>query len=114
MYAATYETREKGKFYMYQLLLIEPTAKILDMFASDMIYMIFKNIQDEFIATRSKPGDGTLPTQANESGNPKKPKYVKYVWIGAGAVLVGGVVAYLLVPDGPKITTTDHAFVPPL
>ena len=84
------------------------------MFASDMIYMIFKNIQDEFIATRVKPVGGTLPSQGDESGNPKKPNYVKHVWIGASVVLVGGIVAYLLLTDGPKNTSTDHAFIPPL
>ena len=67
MHAAKYETREKGKHYMVKLLEVEPTAKILDMYASDMIYMIFKNIKDEFEATR--------PQLAESSGKPK-PKAV--------------------------------------
>jgi hypothetical protein len=53
MYAAKYETREKGRYYMHQLLLTEPTARILDMYASEMIYMIFKNIQSEFESNRA-------------------------------------------------------------
>ena len=48
MYAATPATREKGRYYMTQLIYIEPTAKILDMYASDMIYLIFRNVQEEF------------------------------------------------------------------
>ncbi|MEO8104195.1 MAG: hypothetical protein ABI790_16895, partial [Betaproteobacteria bacterium] len=48
MYAATPATREKGRYYMAQLIYIEPTAKILDMYASDMIYLIFRNVQEEF------------------------------------------------------------------
>jgi hypothetical protein len=48
MYAATPATREKGRYYMLQLISIEPTARILDMYASDMIYLIFRNIQEEF------------------------------------------------------------------
>src|SRR4051812_1886959 len=36
MYAAKYETREKGKKYMMLLLQTEPTARIMDMYASDM------------------------------------------------------------------------------
>lgn len=55
MYAAKYETREKGRHYMYQLLTVEPTARILDMYASEMIYMIFKNIQTEFEARERDP-----------------------------------------------------------
>lgn len=54
MHAAKYETREKGKHYMFQLLAVEPAARILDMYASDMIYMIFKNIQTEFEATQGR------------------------------------------------------------
>src|SRR5258706_10058147 len=54
MYAAKYHTREKRKYYMHMLLMVEPTARILDMYASDMIYMIFKNIQDEFDQTRMR------------------------------------------------------------
>lgn len=48
MYAASPDTREKGRFYMLQLISIEPTAKILDMYASDMIYLIFHNVQEEY------------------------------------------------------------------
>ena len=29
MYAAQYETREKGKYFMHRLLMVEPTAKIM-------------------------------------------------------------------------------------
>src|SRR4051812_15590847 len=39
MYAANESTRERGKYFMLQLLTIEPTARIMDMYASDMIYM---------------------------------------------------------------------------
>jgi hypothetical protein len=61
MYTARYETREKGKLYMLRLLEVEPTARILDMYASDMIYMIFKNIKDEFDASQGRfdPSNGT-------------------------------------------------------
>jgi hypothetical protein len=54
MNAASDDTREKGKYYMIQLLQLEPTAKILDMYASDMIYMIYKNIKEEFEENRRK------------------------------------------------------------
>jgi len=54
MYTANYETREEGKRYMMRLLDVEPTAKIMDMYASDMIYMIFKNIQEEYEISKTK------------------------------------------------------------
>jgi hypothetical protein len=48
MHAASPGTRERGKFFMYQLINIEPTAKILDMYASDLIFLIFRNVQEDF------------------------------------------------------------------
>ena len=52
MYAAQQSTRDKGKHFMHQLIAIEPTAKILDMYASDMIHLIFRNVQEEFEVKR--------------------------------------------------------------
>jgi hypothetical protein len=74
MYAANDATRERGKHYMYQLLAIEPTARIMDMFASDMIYMIFKNIQEEFATTQSgrRPG-GSNAAQASAASETVPP-----------------------------------------
>jgi hypothetical protein len=93
MHTAKYETREKGKHYMLQLLNVEPTAKIMDMYASDMIYMIFKNIRDEFEASRPDlfPVEPKQPKQPiAENPNPKQEK--RYAWVGwtAGALVVVG------------------------
>jgi hypothetical protein len=118
MYAANANTRERGKYYMMQLLLIEPTARIMDMYASDMIYMIFKNIQEEVAATQSKlhraeghvAGNQGSINQARpakvsaESSSKSKPSSgKKYYWIGGAAVLaVGvGVAAYILSDESP-------------
>lgn len=54
MYAAAPATREKGKYYMYQLINIEPTTKILDMYASDMIYLIYRNVQEDYELKQGK------------------------------------------------------------
>jgi hypothetical protein len=115
MYAARYETREKGKRYMYQLLSVEPTARILDMYASDMIYMIFKNIKDEFDATRGNPDLAGGPTQGRPGGNsgnpgggkpqPEKSKDRKTgwskagYWIGAGVLAAGAAAAWFILSE---------------
>jgi hypothetical protein len=124
MYAAKYETRERGKYFMHQLLAVEPTAKILDMYASDMIYMIFKNIQDEFEATRGRMlraeshvigNTQTEPDPARKDPDPKGPPTeagskggnAKYLWIGAtGVVVTAGVAAFFLLNEKQK--ATDH------
>ncbi len=62
MYAADPANRERGKYFMYQLLNVEPTAKIMDMYASDMIYMIFRNVVEEYqTSAGNSAGDGNQP-----------------------------------------------------
>lgn len=125
MYAATPATREKGRYYMAQLIYVEPTAKILDMYASDMIYLIFRNVQEEFehkhpqvaapAADTSKPvaaaaGPTTVPvaSSARPSGSKSKTLY----WVTGGAVVAAGAVGLLIVLlDDPKPRT--HQIVVP-
>jgi hypothetical protein len=119
MYAAQYETREKGKYYMVRLLEVEPSAKIMDMYASDMIYMIFKNIQEEYVQKRrrisadnreesrrdslanSDPGRGTPKAESQpKSGSTTRSGTKKWIWTGvAAAALVGGIGAFFLLND---------------
>ena len=117
MYAAKYETRERGKYFMHQLLMTEPTAKIMDMYASDMIYMIFKNIQDEFDQTRGKLGRAEDHVKENNKpdadGKPAKieSKGHRLVWVGATtAVVAAGVAAYFLIENEPKTVTRNSSF----
>lgn len=111
MYTAKYETREKGKSYLVRLLQVEPGARIVDMFASDMIYMIFKNICDEYDMYQSKlkmadkqsnggNGDGTQGKKREEAGSTSLPegKSRRFAWVGwtAGALAAAGGVALLV------------------
>ena len=125
MYAARYETREKGKHYMHRLLQVEPTARILDMYASDMIYMIFKNIQDEFEASRRRlaradsnlgGGRGTGPMQdppprqgpgPRPESQPRKRSTAFWVGAGAAAAVVAGATWYYY-SDEPKTVHEDY------
>jgi hypothetical protein len=123
MFAADYEKRERGKMYMFQLLMTEPTAKILDMYASDMIYMIFKNIQDEFEIKKAKfmsqSPDGIRPEPIGKGlqadSNPKLAETSSIgktlIWVGAsGAVLAAGVFAYIALDPGEKTVSTKLHF----
>jgi hypothetical protein len=124
MYAAQYETREKGKFYMHQLLMTEPTAKIMDMYASDMIYMIFKNIQDEFESNRMRLADADNAANGNSQAhsNGKDPGRRKNeagissgstaFWVGATAVaaVAVGIGAYFILSDERDAGDSDHGF----
>jgi len=127
MYAAKYETREKGKYYMTQLLRFEPTARILDMYASDMIYMIFKNIQDELEETRGKLARAESHVNGNSQTGPldnkpiEKPDQKDTVsssshgnsaiyWVGATSIAIAaGITAYFLLADQATTIKNDHS-----
>jgi hypothetical protein len=116
MYAATPATREKGRYYMAQLIFIEPTAKILDMYASDMIYLIFRNVQEEFenkhpnvakpaavaVDTTTRPETAPEPVPAAPVARQRSPRKTAY-WITGGAVVAVGAIGlvYILL-DNPK------------
>ena len=110
MYAAKYETRENGKHFMLQLLNVEPTAKIMDMYASDMIYMIFKNIQDEFAS--SKPSFARPDPGPNPSPDPENPKKkTRYAWVGWTASVVaaaGGIALAIHMMDEEKAVSKEN------
>jgi len=111
MYAATYETRERGKFFMFQLLQVEPTAKIMDMYASDMIYMIFKNIQDEFQTKRARlhPDGSGLPATDPRPKPKSSPALRTGIWITM-AVLAVGVGSYFLIASLSSSGGGSHNF----
>jgi hypothetical protein len=89
-----------------RLLDVEPTARLMDMYASDMIYMIFKNIQDEYEiakaklrrtqdlnisnATQEAHANGTLDKTDGKPG--KKASYKWIPWTAAALAATGGVV----------------------
>ena len=106
MYAAKYETMEKGKGYMYRLLAIEPSVKILDMYASEMIYMIFRNVQAEYQMRTARIGGSGIPvpldTAKGKSLPPKDRNRNWQYWTAGTMVVVGaGISAYFLLQDGP-------------
>lgn len=115
IYAATPSTREKGRYYMLQLISIEPTAKILDMYASDMIYLIFRNVQEEFEnkygrSIASAPAPDTVPASHPEPPKdsvpakaPEKAGHGTAYWVAGGAAVAVGVagLVYILL-DNPE------------
>jgi hypothetical protein len=117
MYAATPATREKGRYYMAQLIYVEPTAKILDMYASDMIYLIFRNVQEEFehkypqvakpapvvVDTVPKPVAAPAPAPAPAPVARQSSKSKTLYWVTGGAVVAAGTAGLLFVLlDNPK------------
>jgi hypothetical protein len=113
MYAATPATREKGRFYMLQLISIEPAARILDMYASDMIYLIFRNVQEEYenkhgkMAAAAAPADtapkapaaaprDTLPAPV-PAERPASARNRTLYWVAGGAAITAGAAGLLFI-----------------
>jgi hypothetical protein len=61
IYTANPATREKGKNYMFRLLNLLPSAKIVDMFVSDEIDHIFEKVREEYIVRQESLGPLRIP-----------------------------------------------------
>ena len=130
VYSANPETREKGKYYMFRLLAMVPSAKLIDMFVSDEIDRIFDKVREEFLARQKSFGvDSTqmslpakspvnqpamaakkdaapdpAPRPAGREGNGGSRRNAKPIFFVAGgaAIVAAGVTAYLMMSDSPK------------
>lgn len=139
VYSANPQTREKGKYYMYRLLALLPSAKLVDMYVSDEIDRIFDKVREEFM-TRQKgfgvdstqlaiPEKSPAKTQRNAeaaAGNSQaepsragaaKPKHEKsgvkpaYIIIGGTALVAVGVATWFMFADTPE--STEKTYVVP-
>lgn len=70
VYTANPDTREKGKYYMYRLLEMMPSAELVDMFVSDEIDRIFERVRREFLARQR--AFGVDPSQIAMPGRPPR------------------------------------------
>ncbi len=126
VYTANPKTREKGKFYMYRMLEMLPSAELVDMFVSDEVDRIFDKVRREFKTRQknfgvdttlislpdkepaSRPSAGaSKPVSAPEpsrAASDKKRANPVWFWVAGGAVAAGaGIAAVLLMqPDAPE------------
>jgi hypothetical protein len=56
VYAANPETREKAKYYMYQLLKLQPEAQLMGMYANEEIEKLFERMKKEYYVTYDSAG----------------------------------------------------------
>ncbi len=69
VYTANPSTREKGKYYMFRLLTLVPSAKLVDMFVSDEIDRIFDKVREEFMARQRSFGVDTTRMVLPQKGS---------------------------------------------
>lgn len=69
MYSANPATRERGKYYMYRLLELLPSAKLVDMYVSEEVDRIFDRVREEFMARQR--GFGVDTSRISLPGRPR-------------------------------------------
>ncbi|HLP41458.1 MAG TPA: hypothetical protein VK465_08130, partial [Fibrobacteria bacterium] len=120
VHSANPDTREKGKYYMYRLLELLPSAELVDMFVSDEIDRIFDRVRKEFLARQksfgvdsaqmsipdsppsTSPAVAAAPARQEAAPAPApsvdRPFYKRrgfWMVTGAGIAAVGAVVTYV-------------------
>jgi len=99
IYSANPSTREKGMYYMHQLLAKTPSADLVDMFVSSEIDRLFEKVQKEFQARHRASTLGSAPAESDPSPKAKNGKPAlwkrKGFWLatGSGLVIAGAAVA---------------------
>ncbi len=116
VYAANPATREKGRYYMYRLLELVPSAQLIDMYVSDEIDRIFERTRREYESRLKAMGkdpevlyqtgatDTVVTAGSNEPATPARPTPSKWkrtwpYWVGGGVVLVGTGAVVMLLSD---------------
>jgi hypothetical protein len=113
MYTSKYDSREVGKRYMYQLLVMEPSARINELFASDMIYMIFKNVQDEYFSTHPHDAPPPPPPPHPHDDPEQSTGHAGWYWAGGAVVVIAaGATAYVLL-NRPQDKKNVHPVTEP-
>jgi hypothetical protein len=125
VYTANPKTREKGKFYMYRLLEMLPSAELVDMYVSDEVDRIFDKVRKEFKMSQKNFGVDTalisLPEKQSAARSPtaaatpapeparaageKKGANPVWFWAAGGAVIAGAGIATVLLmqsDDAPE------------
>jgi hypothetical protein len=128
IYTANPATRELGKRYMFLLLDILPSAKIVDMFVSDEIDRVFDKVKEEFLARqrslgRAQTSQDESNTYAMDKMTVKQnapPKAMAepavksagsshpFYWVAGGVALVGvaGAAYYFMSQDNKPVDKT--------
>lgn len=135
VYTANPETREKGKYYMFRLLAMLPSAKLIDMYVSDEIDRIFDKVREEFLARQKSFGvdssqlslpskspsnrqsgaisansgseDPALPANQG-AGKSRKRNAAPFLVAGGAALVAAGVTSYFMFADSPKKTEKTY------
>ena len=115
VYSANPATREKGKYFMFRLLELLPSAKLVDMYVSDEVDRIFDKVREEYMVRQHGFGVDTtrlnLPKRPNDGVDPDpkvangKSHVLLWSCLAGGGVLLatGGYLWYQSQDDGETV-----------
>lgn len=73
VYAANPATREKGKYWLYRMLQLDPGQDLVDLYVGEEVQGVFEKVRQEFIVRRNYRGiNDTRLNQALAAGEPPK------------------------------------------
>lgn len=108
IYASDPSTKAKAESYMVQLIKLMPTIELIDLYISDNIESIFKNVkekyeqQQEYVTKHDEFGH-EKPNEKTPSENPKGNGHAIW-WVagGVGIAAVVGTVTYFALEPKPE------------
>ncbi len=108
IYASRPETQNKGESYMYQLLRVQPSAHLHDMYISDKIEGIFATVKERYEkqqllakerAGHANPSEPKAPPTEKQPNNRKK----WALWTLGGVGVAGAVATYVILSQEPEV-----------
>ncbi len=113
IYAADPKTRQKAESYMVQLIKLMPTIELIDLYISDNIESIFKNVkqsyqqQQDYVHGHDEYGRSKKDPEP--TGKVKAEKSTQWIWwTAAGVGLTTAIVGTYYVLDQPSPSGNKH------
>jgi hypothetical protein len=73
IYAANPASREKGKYWLYRMLQLDPGQDLVDLYVGEEVQSVFEKVRQEFVVRRNYRGiNDTRLNQAVAAGEPPK------------------------------------------
>ena len=103
IYASDPKTRKKGESYMLELIKIVPAVQLIDLYVSDNIESIFRNVKQNYLKSHETKGQAPIREE-------KSHKWIWWTATGVGVAATTGIVFLLI--ENNKTTNTPYKVRP--
>lgn len=101
IFAATPATYERSRYYMRQMLEIDPHSDFVGMFATENVDRLFENVRKEYFLTHifsPKPDDDSLKVDKQHRSSSQL-----WWWASGAALIAGGAITLWVINTSNKI-----------